>query len=132
MKVKLNKEGRIISVSMFNYDNGYQIDDSLFTINEALNYRFDFETKTGIYDPIIMVPQEITKLQCVEQLRIDNKYNDLITALKLYATGWDMIRWEAAAILARDSQMVAKLAGALGMTSDDVDTFFVNAAKIYL
>ena len=74
----------------------------------------------------------IDTMQHNEQLRIDNKYNDLITALKLDATGWDMIRWDAAATLARDSQMVAKLAGALGMTSDDVDTFFINASNIYL
>lgn len=81
---------------------------------------------------LVYVPNEITKLQCVEQLRIDNKYNELMTALKIDATGWDMIRWEAAAVLARDSQMVAKLAGALSMTSDDVDTFFINASNIYL
>ena len=124
--------GRIDSVGIYS-DAGVEANGSEpFTIYDASNWRYDFKTNTWIYDPIIMIPTEITKLQCVEQLRIDNKYNDLIAALKLDSTGWDMIRWEAATTLARDSQMVAKLAGALGMSSDDVDTFFVNAAKIYL
>jgi len=127
MKAIVDENGEIIAMGIDSFIvNGINADG----IDE--NYRFDFETKTWVYDPIIMIPQEITKLQCVEQLRIDGKYNDLMTALKLDTTGWDMIRWEAVAVLARDSQMVAKLAGALGMTGEDVDTFFVNAAKIYL
>jgi hypothetical protein len=127
----LHPNGRIYSIGIQSV--GIELTgDEPFTIDNAFDYLFDFETKTWIYDPIIMVPQEITKLQCVEQLRIDDKYDDLMAALKLDETGWDMIRWEAASILARDSQMVAKLTGALGMTSDDVDTFFINASKIYL
>lgn len=133
MYYTINKTtGRIDSVGIYP-DAGIEDNGSEpFTIYDAWNYRFDFETKTWIYDPIIMIPTEITKLQCVEQLRIDCKYNDLITALKLDDTGWDMIRWEAAAVLVRDSQMVSNFAIALGMTSEDVDTFFVNAYKILL
>lgn len=107
----------------------------LFAFDSHIDgYPFDFifNCKEEYEAWLVYVPTEITKLQCVEQLRIDNRYNDLTTALRSDATGWDMIRWEAAATLARDSQMVAKLAGALSMTSDDVDTFFINAAKIYL
>ncbi len=107
----------------------------LFAFSDMIDgYTFDhvFNNVEEYEAWLVYVPNEITKLQCVEQLRIDGKYNDLITALKLDATGWDMIRWEAAAVLARDSQMVAKLATALVMSSDDVDTFFINASNIYL
>ena len=107
----------------------------LFAFDSHIDgYPFDFifNNKEEYDSWLVYVPTEITKLQCVEQLRIDNKYNDLMAALKLDATGWDMIRWEAAGTLARDSQMVAKLAGALDMSSDDVDTFFINASNIYL
>ena len=107
----------------------------LFAFDNHINgYPFDhvFNTSEEYEAWLVYVPNEITKLQYVEQLRIDNKYNDLMTALKLDATGWDMIRWEAAAVLARDSQMVVKLATALGMSSEDVDTFFINASNIYL
>lgn len=102
--------------------------------NMVTGYLFDyvFNDEVEFESWFVFVPNEITKLQCVEQLRIDNKYSDLMTALKLDATGWDMIRWEAASTLARDSQMVANLAGAFGMSSEDVDTFFVNASKILL
>lgn len=132
MYYKINNEGKVISCGITPEFGDIAKGDEPFTMQNEFDYRFDFETNTWIYDPIIMTPNEITKLQCVEQLRIDNKYNDLITALKLDVTGWDMIRWEAAAVLTRDSQMVAKLGAALGMSSDDIDTFFVNAAKIYL
>jgi hypothetical protein len=125
----INKHNKQSKNQVVICDNGIGliIDDSIPT--ELTEHFKDYIRKP--YEPI-MIPQEITKLQCVEQLRIDNKYNDLMTALKLDATGWDMIRWEAAAVLTRDSQMVAKLATALGMSSEDIDTFFVNASNIYL
>ena len=132
MFYEINNEGKVISCGIMPEFGDIAKGDEPFTVQNAFDYRFDFETKTWIYDPIIMIPQEITKLQCVEQLRIDNKYNDLMTALKLDATGWDMIRWEAAAVLTRDSQMVSNFAIALSMTSEDVDTFFINASNTYL
>lgn len=57
MKYKLDDEGRFLFV------NSEGDEELPFSIDEAINYRFDFESKTWIYDPIIMIPQSITRYQ---------------------------------------------------------------------
>lgn len=100
------------------------------SIDQSVDYRFDFETNTWIYDPVIMIPQEITKLQCVKLLLDTNRYNDLMSALDADTTGVSRILFDAASTLSIDSNMVNQLATALGFSNEDTDAFFVEAEKI--
>lgn len=125
MKAIVDENGEIIAMGIDSFIvNGINADG----IDE--NYRFDFETKTWIYDPIIMIPQQISKLQCVKRLLDTNRYNDLMSALDADTTGVSRILFDAASMLSRDSNMVNQLATALGFSNEDTDAFFVEAEKI--
>lgn len=76
------------------------------------------------------VPVSITKLQAVKQFLIEGTYNNLIAALEADATGESKILFDSAHRLDRESKMVNNIALVLNMTSDDVDTFFIDASKI--
>ena len=97
---------------------------------DAFNYRFNSETENWIYDPIMIVPKEISKLQAVKRLLDTGRYTDLMTALDSAPTGESRILFDAASTLARDSNMVSQFAAALGFTDEDTDAFFVEADKI--
>jgi hypothetical protein len=101
-----------------------------FTSSDIINWRKDFATNKWIYNPQIMVPQSISKLQCVAYLLKINRYNELMAIINADATGVSQILFDAAAVLDRDSNMVNQIAAALGFSSEDTDDFFVEASKI--
>lgn len=82
------------------------------------------------YNPIIMTPQTISKLQAVSQLLNLGRYEELMTILDSDPTGVKRILFDAAHQLDRDSSMVNEIALALEFTSEDTDTFFIEAYKI--
>lgn len=129
----LSNSGLIVKCGYSKYF-GIEVTNEPFTnIEEAFNYRKNLETNEWIYDPIIMIPQEISKLQAVSYLLQIDKYNDLITALDSDETGVKRILFDAAHVLYRSSNMVNEIANALGMTTEeDKDNLFIEANKILL
>lgn len=78
------------------------------------------------------IPSPISKLQAISHLIALGKYKDLIAALDLDTTGVKRILFESAHQLDRESTMVNEMAVALGMSSNDIDTFFADASKILI
>lgn len=129
-KYNLDSEGNVVAcgyLSTFEYEVK---EDDPFTGFDISDYRKDLITNQWIYDPFIMVPTSITKLQAVSRLLEIDKYNDLMTALDADVTGVDRILFDAAHQLDRDSAMVAKMAVALGFDEAGTDEFFIEASKI--
>lgn len=91
-----------------------------------------FYTEAEFEAWLLEVPASITKLQAVKQLLTLGLYNDLIAALESDITGESKILFDSASRLDRNSNMVNNIATALGMSSDDVDTFFVEANQILI
>lgn len=117
---------------------GYSITDNLpnvcdgsepFGIGDYFNWLRD-SLGNWIYNTQIMVPQSISKLQCVAYLLQINRYEELMAIINADATGVSQILFDAAAVLDRDSNMVNQIATALGFSSEDTDAFFVEASKI--
>jgi len=128
MKYSLDNSGRISSIGIF---DKYEFDENTpFYIINFENWRKDLITNEWIYDPIIMVPQEISKLQAVSRLLEIGRYNDLIIALDSDETGIKRILFDAASDLYRNSNMVNEIAVVLGFSNDDIDNFFTEASKI--
>lgn len=104
----------------------------LVAFEEYINgYPFDyvFDTIEELDAFIVSVPQTITKFQASKQLREMGKYQDLMTILDLDPTGDAKIDWTDAQNLNRNHELVLGLAQALGMDSNGVDDFFVEANK---
>lgn len=97
-------------------------------------YPFDyvFNTQEELDAWMVYVPQTISKLQCVKLLLERNRYTELITAIDSDTTGVSRILFDAAAILDRNSTMVNQFANILGFSSEDTDSFFVEASKILI
>lgn len=95
-------------------------------------FQFDyvFDTQADLDAFIVSVPESITKLQCVSQLLKMGRYAELIAVLNLDTTGVSKILFDASHRLDRVSTMVNQFGGALKMTSDELDDFFVSASKI--
>lgn len=129
LKYNLDSNGKISEIG---YVSNYSttITTEPFGLNTAFDYRFDFENKTWIYDPIMIVTQSISKLQCVAYLLEIGRYAELMAIIDADTTGVSQILFDAAAVLDRDSNMVNQIAAALGFSSEDTDDFFVEASKI--
>ena len=97
---------------------------------DGFQFDYVFATQDDLDAFIVSVPQTISKLQAVAQLLQINRYADLMAALNADTTGISRILFDAAAVLDRSSNMVNQMGAALGMSSDDVDDFFVSASKI--
>ena len=130
MYYTINKTtGRIDSVGIYP-DAGIESNGSEpFTIYDAGNYRFDFETNTWIYDPIIMIPQSITRYQGMMYLYRIGRLKELeAKVVENDGEGeiafYNSITWE------RGNPFVVGMAAFLSMTDADIDNFFIEAAKI--
>lgn len=78
----------------------------------------------------LFVPSFISKLQAVSHLLAIDRYNDLMTALDADLTGTKRILFDAAHQLDRNSTMVNEMGVALGFSSEEIDTLFVEADRI--
>jgi hypothetical protein len=129
MRYSIDKNGRISAIGSGNYEHELTNKEP-FTMQDSQDWRKDLETNEWIYDPIIMIPQKISKLQAVSHLLKINRYNDLMTALNTDETGEKRILFDAAHELYRDSNMVNEMAQVLGMSNEEIDNLFIEANKI--
>jgi len=79
-------------------------------------------------DPNI-VPQAVTRRQALLALLAAGKL-DQIELLIQSAPRAVQIAWEAAGTFERDNPLIATLAPQLGLTDQDVDNLFIEAAKL--
>ncbi len=91
-----------------------------------------FYTEAEFEAWLVEVPVEISKLQAISLLLQQGKYNDMITAIEADPTGVKKVLFDAASVLYRDSNLVAEVAQDLLMSSEDMDTFFIDASKILI
>lgn len=130
-KYKLDKDGRVVACGYIDGLGDIELKgDEPFSGLDAIDYQYDKTTMKWIYKPTIMIPQQISRLQCVKRLLDTNRYADLMAALNSDQSGVSRILFDAAAVLSRDSNMVNQLATALGFSNEDTDAFFVEAEKI--
>jgi hypothetical protein len=99
-----------------------------YTTNAPFDHVF---ASTEEYEAwLVYVPPFISKLQAVSHLLAIDRYNDLMTALDADATGTKRILFDAAHQLDRSSTMVNEMGVALGFSSEELDTLFVEADRI--
>lgn len=124
MKAIVNEKGDIIAMGVDSFTiNGIDAN----RIDE--NYRYDFENETWIYDPIIMVPQSITRYQGMLYLYRIGRLKEL-EAKVIENDGEGEIAFYNSITWDRDNDFVVCMAAYLNMTSEDIDNFFTEAAKI--
>lgn len=121
--------GRIISCGISSSFGSLAKGNEPFTIYNAFDYRYDFLTETWVYDPIIPVPQSITRYQGMMHLYRIGRLKELETkVIELDGEGeiafYNSINWE------RTNSFVIAMALLLSMTDSDIDNFFIEAAKI--
>ena len=75
------------------------------------------------------VPQEISQLQGKLKLSTMGLY-DTVEGIVKQAGPPTKIYWQTASTWRRTSPIIADLAGQLGMSEEELDDFFINAAKI--
>lgn len=129
-KYTLDADGFVIGCGYMDVFANELKGDEPFSGFEIVDYRKNLETNEWIFDPIIMIPQEITKIQAVKRLLDVDKYNELLMALDADLTGESRILFDAAHKIYRESNMVAQIGVALGFSSYDIDELFIEASKI--
>lgn len=129
-KYALDAEGNLIGFGYLDIFDSELDGTEPFTGFDIMDYRKDLSTNEWIYDPIIMIPEKISKLQAVSHLLAIDRYVDLINVLNTDDTGKKKILFDAAHELDRESGMVKGIGTALGFDSKGIDDFFVDANKI--
>lgn len=128
LRYNLSKDGYVTEIG---YVTSYNVEltNEPFNMDSAFCYRFDFESKRWIYDPIIMIPQTITRYQGMLYLYRIGRLKEL--EAKVIEHGgeggiafFNSITWE------RDNPFVLGMAAMLDFTDEDIDNFFIEAAKI--
>lgn len=128
MKYYLGDNGDILAAG--NIEQGIDFDGSEpFDITNFYDWKKDLLSNTWIYNPKIMIPQTITRYQGMMHLYRIGKLKEL--EAKVIENGgegeiafYNSITWEL------DNDFVVCMAAYLNMTSEDIDNFFIEAAKI--
>lgn len=131
LRYNINSQGYITEIGYLKHYS-IELTDEPFSMHDFQAWQKDLNTGEWKYNPIIMVPQSISKLQAVSHLLATERYNDLMTALDADKTGVKRILFNAAHQLDRDSTMVNEMVLALGFSDEDTDTFFNEANKILI
>jgi len=129
IRYSIDKNGRISAIGRGDYEHVLKGNDP-FGMHDCQHWQKDHSTGEWKYNPIIMVPQSISKLQAVSHLLATGRYNDLMTALESDETGVKRILFDAAHQLDRESTMVNEMGEALGFSSEELDNLFIEANKI--
>jgi len=130
MKYAIDIEGRMIAYG--HLLEGIEITNEPFNICNCLDWRKDLNTNEWIYDPIIMVPQEISKLQATKHMLNIGRHDELMAIIDADITGETRLLYDASYQLYRNSGMVNQLGAAMGYDSDGLDNLFIEANKILL
>lgn len=145
MKIKLDENGKVISILNVGIDNDY-IDapelpnDHEFGVSDYkyLDGKYNKVDAVAINEMTVgeIVPEKITKLQLKIQLVksgfdlqiIENAINALPEPQKTLA----FLSWTEATNFYRDNEMIASVGQMLNLTSEQIDEIFIEAEKILL
>ena len=105
----------------------YQVGGNLVLIDEGLPVPPGAEAPPQ--QDLNIVPQVVTRRQALLALLAAGKL-DQIELLIQSAPRAVRIAWEAAGTFERDNPLIATLAPQLGLTDQDVDNLFIEAAKL--
>lgn len=79
---------------------------------------------------IVVVPTSITQRQCRLKLNQMGKYKDVVTFIENSEDDEIKIEWEYATEIERNNPLVSTLGEQLGLTKEQLDTYFVEASKL--
>jgi len=126
---KLNEDGRVIICGYGEFEN-YLTGNEPFQNFGIIDYKLVNEE--WIYNPIIMVPEAISKLQATKHMLNIGRHDELMAIIDEDTTGETRLLYDASYQLYRNSSMVNQLGAAMGYDSDGLDNLFIEANKILL
>lgn len=121
--------GRIVAIGLSAMYGDPADGNEPFTIYNCHDYRKDFETGEWFFDPIIPVPQSITRYQGMLYLYRIGRLAELkqkVTTLN----GEGQVAFENSINWERYNPFVLGMASLLMFTEEDLDNFFIEAVKI--
>ncbi len=77
------------------------------------------------------VPNEVSRFQAKAALAISGKLEAVELVVKNSGNVVLQLAWAEATVFKRDSPSILALAGAVGLTEEDLDTLFVEASNIF-
>lgn len=87
-------------------------------------------TSSGVVLEEPSVPASVTRFQARAALHLANLLPSVDAAIAASGNAIAQLAWADAQVFERNSPTIAAMAGALGLTSEQIDALFVSAAQI--
>jgi len=101
------------------------------TYDVAKHWRSESTNVVPIPEPVIIIPQSVTPLQARKILRAYGLYDTVSAWIASEAcTDAQRDEWEYAIEIRRDNETLALAAVSLGLTAEQLDQMFIDAAKL--
>ncbi|CAN8142811.1 hypothetical protein THIOSC15_820001 [uncultured Thiomicrorhabdus sp.] len=90
----------------------------------------DIEFNTSLFIPNVPVPQVVTMRQARLELLNMGLLDSVNATLAQLNNAQAQIEWDYSNEVQRDNALINALSSALGLSSDDIDNLFIEAAKL--
>ena len=87
-------------------------------------------TSSGAVIEEATVPPSVTRFQARAALHLANLLDEVDAAIAASGNPIAQLAWADAQVFERGSPTIAAMAGALGLTSEQIDALFVSASQI--